>query len=378
MKSPIAPPSRAEERRQTRVLVTIVSVAVGLAVATVVGFNLRSNTLFNSSAPMQKVTGGVAKVRSHTPVPETAPEPASARENSETAVAPTESTSDAKITHTDNVQSGLTPQPAHASGFVPPADDAIPGGPMGDVVRRGEQIFLNTRVNAPAFVGNSLNCVNCHLDAGRKADSAPMWGAWPMYPAYRSKTKHVDTFAERLRGCFTYSMNGTPPPFGDDVLVALEAYAYWMSKGAPAGKALPGAGFAKLPEPEKEADGVRGQAVFQAHCALCHGANGQGQRVGDTQVFPPLWGPQSYNWGAGMHKVDTAAAFIQANMPLGQGGTLSVQDSWDVARFINGHERPQDPRFTGDVAETRAKFHNSQQSLYGTQVNGQLLGSKSH
>jgi thiosulfate dehydrogenase len=100
--------------------------------------------------------------------------------------------------------------------------------------------------------------------------------------------------------------------------------------------------------------------------------------VGDTQVFPPLWGPQSYNWGAGMHKVDTAAAFIQANMPLGQGGTLSVQDSWDVARFINGHERPQDPRFTGDVAETRAKFHNSQQSLYGTQVNGQLLGSKSH
>ena len=57
---------------------------------------------------------------------------------------------------------------------------------------------------------------------------------------------------------------------------------------------------------------------------------------------------------------------------------MSVQDSWDVARFINGHERPQDPRFTGDVAETRAKFHNSQQSLYGTQVNGQLLGSKSH
>ena len=62
MKTPIATPSRAEERRQTRVLVTIVSVAVGLAVATVVGFNLRSNTLFNSSAPMQKVTGGVQAI----------------------------------------------------------------------------------------------------------------------------------------------------------------------------------------------------------------------------------------------------------------------------------------------------------------------------
>lgn len=378
MKTPVAPPSRAEERRQTRVLLTIVVVAIGLAVATLAGFNLRSHTLFNSNSTVEKTSGGVVKARSHAPVPDTAPEPAIASEKAPTAKAPTPGLSKVQVAQTGDAATNPAPPPAAAELVVPPANDAIPAGPFGEVVRRGEQIFLNTRVNAPAFVGNSLNCVNCHLDAGRKADSAPMWGAWPMYPAYRSKTKHVDTFAERLRGCFTYSMNGTPPPFGDDVLVALEAYSYWMSKGAPAGKGLPGAGFAKLPEPEKEADGARGQAVFQAHCALCHGADGQGQRVGDTQVFPPLWGPQSYNWGAGMHNVDTAAAFIQANMPLGKGGSLGVQDSWDVARFINSHERPQDPRFTGDVTETREKFHNSKLSLYGLRVNGQLLGSKAH
>lgn len=246
---------------------------------------------------------------------------------------------------------------------------------MGDVIRQGEQIFLRTGANAPGFVGNALNCVNCHLDAGRLAKSAPMWGAYPLYPAYRSKTRQVDTFSDRLRGCFTYSMNGKAPPAGHGVLVALEAYAYWMAQGAPVGGKLDGAGYGKVPAPAKAADYARGQAVYTAQCALCHGADGQGQRSGNVQVFPPLWGARSYNWGAGMHEVDKAAAFIQANMPLGRGGSLSVQDAWDVATYINSHERPQDPRFVTSVATTRAQFHDSPFSLYGTSVNGKLLGS---
>lgn len=272
----------------------------------------------------------------------------------------------------------IQPVAARGAGFLPPADDAIPHTPMGDMIRKGEQIFLHTGVNAKAYVGNSLNCVNCHLDAGRQAHAAPMWGAYLLYPAYRSKTKHVDTFAERLRGCFMYSMNGKAPPFGDEVLVALEAYSYWMATGAPVGERLPGAGFAKLAKAAQPPDIARGQKVFESHCALCHGDGGQGQRAGDTQVFPPLWGAQSFNWGAGMANIDSAAAFIKANMPLGQGGTLTDQQAWDVATFMDSHERPQDPRFTGDVAQTRAQFHDSEYSLYGTPVGGQLLGQGTH
>ncbi|MGP1682043.1 MAG: c-type cytochrome [Giesbergeria sp.] len=378
MNEPATPTPRSQERRQTRVLMAIVGATAGLAILTVLVFNLRSQTLFNSNSQVQADAPQALKVRAQAPVPETAPEPATASDEAAGTEKSTSEASQGQVPRADKTVSEPSAQVAPVGGFSPPADAVIPEGPMGDVIRRGEQIFLHTGANASAFVGNSLNCVNCHLDAGRKANSAPLWGAWPMYPAYRSKTKHVDTFAERLRGCFTYSMNGTPPPFGDDVLVALEAYAYWMSKGAPAGQALPGAGYPKLPKAEKEPDRVRGQAVFQANCVLCHGADGQGQRVGDAQVFPPLWGPQSYNWGAGMHKVDTAAAFIQANMPLGKGGSLSVQDAWDVAYFIDSHERPQDPRFTGDVAATRDKFHKSEYSLYGTEVDGKLLGSRAH
>ena len=107
----------------------------------------------------------------------------------------------------------------------------------------------------------------------------------------------------------------------------------------------------------------------------CHGDDGQGQKVAGRYVFPPLWGGDSYNWGAGMHQLDNAAGFIKANMPFGRGGSLSDQQAWDVAMFMNAHERPQDPRFKGDLAATRRQFHDDPNSLYGLEVDGRLLGA---
>lgn len=264
---------------------------------------------------------------------------------------------------------------AHAASFEPPAENTMPDGDFGKQVKLGEQIFMHTGQFAGRYVGNTLTCANCHLDAGRKADASPLWGAYISYPAYRSKNGHVNTFAERLQGCFNYSMNGKAPPLGDPVLVALESYAYWLSTGAPVGGKLAGRGYPKLPAPAQKADYVRGSAVYAQHCAVCHGENGQGQRSNGQTVFPPLWGAQSFNWGAGMHEIQNAAGFIKANMPLGLGGTLTDQEAWDVATFMDSHERPQDPRYTGSVAQTRAKYHDTPYSMYGTTVNGHVLGN---
>lgn len=263
---------------------------------------------------------------------------------------------------------------AKAPSFQPPPESAIPADAFGDLVKLGEQMFRQTEIYAKPYVGNQLRCSNCHLDAGRLANAGPLWGAYGMYPAYRAKNGHVNSFAERLQGCFMYSMNGKAPPLGDKTLQALEAYAYWMSRGVPLGESMPGRGYPKLPKPAAAPDYARGAKVYGDHCALCHGANGEGQKVADAWVFPPLWGAQSFNWGAGMHELDKAAGFIKANMPLGRGNTLSDQDAWDVAYFMNAHERPQDPRFNGSVQETRKKYHDTPQSLYGVEVNGQLLG----
>lgn len=259
------------------------------------------------------------------------------------------------------------------TAFVPPLARDAPAGPWGDAVRLGERLMTETAKTAPQHVGNGLACANCHLDAGRKAGAAPLWAAFVNFPAYRAKNDQINSFQKRAQDCFLYSMNGVPPALGNRELLAIEAYAAFMAKGLPSGESPPGRGYPKLPRPALAADAGRGAAIYGERCAACHGDQGQGGFALNRKV-PPLWGAQSYNWGAGMATIDKAAAFIHANMPLGQERSLSVQQAWDVATFIDGQVRPQDPRYADSPQATRAKHHDSPYSLYGTVVAGRLLG----
>ena len=292
------------------------------------------------------------------------------------------------LSHQGTVVTGR--EPGSKGYFRPPSRDAYPDGKMGDTVRLGEAVFnaTNTEPVSAPYVGNRQICSGCHLDAGRLANSAPLWASWVAYPAYRNKNDKVNTFIERVQGCFTYSMNaqaskaGHAPSANSDVMVALVSYAYWLASGAPTGdQRMAGRGFVELDEPAQGFDPKRGEAVYRDKCAVCHGTDGQGQTARGEIVFPPLWGAESFNWGAGMHKVNTAAAFIKLNMPFGLAdpvageSLLTDQQAWDVAAYMNSHERPQDPRFEGDLAETRKKFHDSRFDYYGTLSNpdGSLL-----
>ncbi|MCB9763042.1 MAG: c-type cytochrome [Alphaproteobacteria bacterium] len=273
----------------------------------------------------------------------------------------------------------LPPAPDGPAAFTPPGRDEIPEGPFGDAVRRGRAAFTDTAAQAGPYMGNTLSCSNCHLDEGRRPDSAPMWAAWGQYPAFRKKNDRVNTMEDRLLGCFTYSLNaqdsetGGPPPRGSQVLTDLQAYLFWLAQGTPTGRALPGRGYPALEAPPQPPDVGRGQQVFAERCAVCHGEDGQGAQAEGQDVFPPLWGPRSFNWGAGMHRVNTAAGFIQANMPLGQPGSLTVQQAWDVAQFIGAQPRPADPRAAEAGAGTDARFHDHD-CLYGETVDGHRLG----
>jgi thiosulfate dehydrogenase len=275
--------------------------------------------------------------------------------------------------------------------FSPPSRADYPDGPFGEKVKQGEAIFNHTNTHAVSrkYVGNEQVCSGCHLDTGRLANSAPLWGAWVSYPTYRRKTKSVNTLIERIQGCFKYSMNvqgseaKRPPAADSDTIVSLVSYAYWLSTDAPTGdKLIAGRGYRKIPETGQGFDPARGKVVFEENCAVCHGANGAGQWARGEVIFPALWGPDSYNWGAGMHKVNTAAAYIKWNMPLGIASpvqmytSLTDQQAWDVAAFINSHERPQDPRFNGNFARTASTYHSSKYDYYGKlkQPNGKLLG----
>lgn len=269
------------------------------------------------------------------------------------------------------------PVPQDPDRFVPPPESAMPAkGPYAAALRLGEEIFDDTPHYASRFVGNVLSCRNCHLDRGRDAASMPVWAAVPRYPRYRAKSGRVVTLPMRIQGCFRFSENGRPPPADSKVMVALSAYLHWLATGLPTGVTPAGSGLAALAAPASTPDWRRGRRVYRRYCALCHGKDGQGRTAAGAQVFPPLWGPRSFNWGAGMHRIDKAAAFIKDNMPFSQGGTLTVQQAWDVAAFIDSRPRPQDPRFTGDVEGTRARYHpDGKYDAYGSRVDGMRLGA---
>ncbi|MDE2305803.1 MAG: c-type cytochrome, partial [Gammaproteobacteria bacterium] len=71
--------------------------------------------------------------------------------------------------------------------FAPPRWGDEPEGAFGRSVLAGERIFLDPRRYAPAYARAAIRCSGCHLDAGRRAGSAPLWAAFVAYPAYRRR-----------------------------------------------------------------------------------------------------------------------------------------------------------------------------------------------
>jgi thiosulfate dehydrogenase len=231
--------------------------------------------------------------------------------------------------------------------FVPPEIVDIPDSKYGEMVRLGRNIFIDTQNHARRYVGNGLNCSNCHLQEGRKPFAAPLWGAYPRYPQFRNKTHSVVTFEERIQDCFRFSLDGIAPTLDAPEVKALVTYAHWLSKGAPVNADLPGRGFARLAKP-RDPTPVNGQKIYKEQCLLCHGADGKGKKFTQRHgyMFPPLWGRDSPNRAAGMSTVKGCAEFVKANMPLAKGWTLTDMESWDVCTYIWLQDRPWDPRFS--------------------------------
>jgi thiosulfate dehydrogenase len=161
----------------------------------------------------------------------------------------------------------------------------------------------------------------------------PWIGAFARYPQYRARSGKVDLIEDRINDCFRRSMNGTAlAPAGRDMR-DIVTYLAFLSSGMPVGVEMEGQGFPRL-QPLK-GDPDRGAGVFASTCTRCHGANGQG-----TALAPPLWGPHSYNVGAGMARINTAASFIHGLMPIDRAQRLTAQQAFDVATYINTRPRP--------------------------------------
>ena len=219
-------------------------------------------------------------------------------------------------------------------------------------IRYGYELVRHTAERLPDNVGNELSCANCHMNAGQRDAALPWVGIAGLFPVPRSREGRLFSLTDRISGCFLRSMNGTPPAHDSREMLAMVAYITWLSEGQPVGEAPPWRGRNDIPEdarlPIERLDVARGETVYQ-QCIACHGLDGQGIDVG---VKPgPLWGPGSWNDGAGMARIYTAAAFIRHAMPLTAPGSLSDEDAQHVAAFINSKDRPVYPDKASDYPD---------------------------
>jgi thiosulfate dehydrogenase len=221
------------------------------------------------------------------------------------------------------------------TGWKAPDPASIPKGPLGDSILLGLNIFRDTPQYAAKYTGNKLSCSDCHLQNGTAAYSSPMVGLPGLFPMYRERSGRVVTFADRINECMTRSQNGRPFPSRSPELVALIAYMQWLSQGWPTGKSFPTRGLVKLPA--LHGDAANGAKIYAAQCAVCHQANG----AGIPPNFPPLWGPTSFNDGAGMSHVATMARFVQHAMPQTHPGSLTAQQAYDVSAYVDSQPRPK-------------------------------------
>jgi thiosulfate dehydrogenase len=250
-----------------------------------------------------------------------------------------------------------------------PDPAALADGAHKEQILYGEKLIRETysvvgpEVADPSmrYAGNNLACTSCHLDGGRRRLGLSFIGVREAYPANMARENEVRTLTQRINGCMERSMNGRPLRDDSDEIAAMIAYIGFLSDAKPDG--VDGRGMPPLDYLDRAADTARGGRVYADNCAVCHGEDGQGVRrgdVGDAQgyLYPPLWGDDSFNTGAGMHRLIKSARFIRANMPFGvthDAPLLSVDDAWDVAAYINAQPRPEKAGLDRDFPDRSRK-----------------------
>lgn len=245
----------------------------------------------------------------------------------------------------------------------------IPKDKFGEAVRYGRELMLNTSyyigpngINGK-YLGNKMNCTNCHQDAGVKLYSFNLISSHENYPMYRAREGKVLSLAERVNNCIMRPMNGKPLQLDSREMLGFLSYFKWINSFAPKGGKFKGSKNLEIVFPSKSASSDLGSILYNKHCLRCHGINGAGILRGDnvTYIYPLLWGDSSYQPGSSMHRVIKMAQWLKGNMPQDKATwdkpVLTDEEALNIAAFVNNdniHKRPNPKSFDYPNIEEKA------------------------
>lgn len=246
----------------------------------------------------------------------------------------------------------------------PLTDKTLDQSALSKEIQFGYRLFTNTPANAERFVPGEVSCNNCHLNGGQRERAMPLVAISGVFPEYNRRAGHLISLNDRIVDCFLRSENATgtlprnpdgtlapgaeaalPTPTSREVM-ALAAYLNWISRGFQIAHSPDWRGQNTIPKesliPIAKLDPAKGEAIFLDRCISCHGEDGQGKFVGDKRPGP-LWGPDSWNDGAGAARVYTLAGIIRYTMPYLDPGNMTDEDAQQLAAFITSKPRPVYP-----------------------------------
>jgi thiosulfate dehydrogenase len=232
-----------------------------------------------------------------------------------------------------------------------PDDTSIPPAEDGDLIRYGKELIVHTAEylgpnGTVRPISNGMNCQNCHLDAGTKPFGNNYSAVASTYPKFRARSGTEETIEKRVNDCFERSLNGQALDNDSREMKGIVAYITWLGKDVPKGETPKGAGLIEVAFLDRPASTERGMLVYEEKCVVCHAKGGEGilNEAGTAYVYPPLWGSNSYNHGAGLFRLSRFAGYVKANMPLGATyyePQLTDEEAWDVAAYVNSLPRPK-------------------------------------
>jgi thiosulfate dehydrogenase len=249
-----------------------------------------------------------------------------------------------KSSESQTIAKEITDEEWHA-----PDINLLPHTNEGDLIRYGRDLIVNTSFyfgpkGIVAPVTNGMNCQNCHIEAGTRAFGNSFAAVASTYPKYRPRSGRIESIEFRIKECMERSLDGQSTDSLSREMKAMVAYFKWIGKDVKPGEKPMGAGIVDIPWINRAADPQKGKIIFENSCQRCHGSNGQGIMFPDSTsyIYPPLWGPHSFNVSAGLYRISRLASFIKYNMPFGPTQLppqLSDEEAWDVAAFIISQPR---------------------------------------